>query len=479
MSGVRHDVLVVGAGPAGATAAIAAAQNGLSVAVLDENAAAGGQVFRAPFAGATNSPDQAKGDRLRAALRRSSALHLPGRSVWHVAPGFTVEAGGLDGLERLEADRLILATGTTERILPMPGADLPGVIGLAATTIAIKAHGTIPAGPTLVAGVGPLLYAVAAGLLAAGGRVAAVLDLAGPADWFRALPDLAVRPDLLRQGLGWVGALRRASVPIHFRHTVTRIEAADHCLHAWTAPVEASWRARGGSTRFAVRNVALGHGLTPAPEVARLLKAVETFRPEEGGWVPVLDAAQRSSVHGLYIAGDCSGVRGSAAAELAGRLAGLAAARDAGRLNADEFDTEARPLRRKLARARRFGGAVARLMAPRPGLLAQTTAGTIVCRCEDVTRAAIEDAVSRGARHMNQLKAATRCGMGPCQGRICGEAVAEILAESAGIDRCDAGRWTTRPPLRPLTVGTLAGRFDLGDNTGRPRHRPERASRAS
>lgn len=463
MSGDRHDVLVIGAGPAGAMAAIVAAQNGLSVAVLDENAAAGGQVYRAPFASVTSSPDHAKGDRLRAALHKSSALHLPGRSVWHVASGFTVEAGGPDGLERLEADRLILATGTTERILPMPGADLPGVIGLAAATIAIKAHGTIPVGPTLVAGVGPLLYAVAAGLLAKGGRVAAVLDLAGPMDWFRALPALTVRPDLLRQGLTWVSALRRAGVPIRFRHTVTRIEAADHCLHAWIAPVEASWRVGGASARVAVRNVALGHGLTPAPEIARLLGAAEDFRPEAGGWVPVLDAVQRSSVRGLYIAGDCSGVWGSAAAELAGRLAGLAAARDAGRLGADEFDARARPLRRKLIRARRFGGAVARLMALRPGLLAQTTAGTIVCRCEDVPRAAIEDAVSLGAHQLNQLKAATRCGMGPCQGRICGEAVAEILAETARIDRRDAGRWTTRPPLRPLTVGTLVGQFDHGD----------------
>ena len=456
----RYDVLVVGAGPAGVNAAIAAARYGLSVAVVDENAAAGGQVWRAPFANVTASPIHEKGNQLRAALRASGALHLPNRSAWHVAPGFVVDVAGPVGLERYVADRLILATGTTERLLAVPGAELPGIIGLAAATIAIKSHATIPAGPTLVAGVGPLLYAVASGLLAADARVALILDLAGPMVWLRALPRLAIRPDLLRQGLAWMGALRRAEVPIRFRYTITRIEAVDDGLDVWIAPVDASWRARGDGARIAVRNLILGHGLTPAHEISRLLNVEEAFRPEQGGWVPVIDTEQRSSVHGLYVAGDCSGIWGSVAAELAGRLAGIAAAHDAGMLSIADFETLVRPIRRQLARARLFGGAVSRLMAMRPGLTAQITPETIVCRCEDVTRAEIEDAVSRGARHVNQVKAATRCGMGPCQGRICGEAVAEILSATANINRQDTGRWTARPPLRPLTVETIAGRFD-------------------
>jgi thioredoxin reductase len=456
----RFDLLVIGAGPAGASAAIAAAGQGLSVAVLEENREAGGQIYRAPTLAGAGAPE---GDRLRASLEKSGARLLANRSVWHVAPGFVVQTASAAGLERFTAERLVVATGTSERIVPVPGAELPGVIGLAAATIAIKAHLTVPAGPTLVAGAGPLLYAVATGLLDAGGKVAAVVDLARPAEWLARMPALASRPRLLAQGMAWMVRLRVAGVRVHFGSAVTRIEGRERIEAAWIAPVDGEGRATFAASRLDVADVVLGHGLIPATETTRALGAIHTFAPARGGWVPDVDEDQQSSVSGLYLAGDCTGIWGGDAAQLAGRVAGLAAARDAGALSSEAYASRVDGLRRELRTTRRFGAAMAGLMALRPRLIDQITPDTIVCRCEDVPRAVIDAAAAKGARHVNQLKSATRCGMGPCQGRLCGEAAAEILARACGLERRAVGQWTPRSPLRPLAVDTLIGEFDYAD----------------
>jgi bacterioferritin-associated ferredoxin len=201
----------------------------------------------------------------------------------------------------------------------------------------------------------------------------------------------------------------------------------------------------------------------PATEASRLLGLGHSYRHSAGGWVPDLGADGRCAIPGLFLAGDSTGILGAEAAAIGGRLAGLAAARDAGALNAASFDARARTLRKSHAATRRFAAAVSDLIALRPGLLNQTTPNTVVCRCEDVPRADIEAAAARGARTLNQLKSATRCGMGPCQGRLCGEAAAEILMRATGAGRASVGQWTARPPLRPLDVHAMVGSFGYGD----------------
>src|SRR5258708_27355760 len=205
---MTHDLLVLGAGPAGISAAVTACQLGLAVALIDEAAQAGGQIYRAPTfqptaADLAGNPDLSQGERLRELLRTSDVAVFFRHRVWEAAPGPRLAAVGPDGPVRFTGRAIVVATGTTERVIPVPGITLPGVIGLAAATILLKAHAVVPGGPLVVAGVGPLLYAVAAGALKAGGTVAAVVDLARPVDWLRALPGLSYRPDLLRCGLGW------------------------------------------------------------------------------------------------------------------------------------------------------------------------------------------------------------------------------------------------------------------------------------
>ena len=542
------DLAVVGAGPAGVEAAVTAAGCGLDVVLIDEQPAAGGQVYRAapgafPARGGVPGPDEAAGDAMRARLAASPVEARAGERVWsliaqagiiapapfapslpgpgpnprpgpgpdrapspgpHPSPAFDpapdleteteamrketglptggdarfrLDTVGADGARTVLAASLVLAPGAVERVAPFPGWTLPGVIGLGAATVLLKSQRLLPGRRVVVAGAGPLVPAVAAAIVKAGGAVAAVVDLAGPSEWLRALPRLAAMPRLLGRGAGWIVRIAGARVPILFRHSVR--SAAGRCAveEVTVAPVgpDGSWRGgepgtgrgRAAERRIEADALAVGHGLAPATEIARLLRLRHRFSRAEGGWLPETDLWGQTSLAGCHAAGDAAGVHGAAAAAHSGRAAGISAALYARRIRPDVALTRVRRARRAHARAARFGAAMGRLAALPPALVVSMPANTIVCRCEDVTRREIEEAITQGAREVNQLKHFSRCGMGPCQGRICGEAVAELLAARIARDpdegRRAAGQWTGRAPLRPVALDDLAGQFDYGD----------------
>ncbi|HKT79780.1 MAG TPA: FAD-dependent oxidoreductase [Vicinamibacterales bacterium] len=462
------DVLVVGGGPAGMAAATTVRQHGGNVALIDENSDGGGQVYRPQprgFAPGSSKPtaEQRAGNRLRNALAASGADTFFEHKVWGVAPGFRVDAVGPDGPIALTASRLIAATGTSERVVPFPGWTTPGVIGLAAATILLKAQRMLPGRQTLVAGCGPLLIAVAAGIVKGGGRVAAVVDVASRGDWLGRLPALASRPDLLARGLRWMATLQAAGVPILRRHAIREVRETSAGLDVVVGPVEPDGAPRSGATRnFTVDSVAVGNGLTPASDVSRVLRAKHRYDFVKGGWIAETDDCGRTSVAGLYVVGDGAGIAGAAAAEHHGAAAGIAAVQDFGRIDVTVYRRQVRRVGAKLDRAGRFGRAMAGMMAIRPAQVAAITRDTLVCRCEDVTRAEIEQAVDDGATEVNQVKAWTRCGMGPCQGRTCGDVVAEIVARRVG-GREAAGYFTGRLPLRPVSLQTVIGDYVYAD----------------
>jgi thioredoxin reductase len=464
----KPDLLIIGAGPAGMEAAIAASRRGLSVVIVDEAAKAGGQIYRPLPEGYKPrdldklGPDFAAGEKLRADLAASSADCALGCRVWRIAPGFEVEAVGPDGLRRWTARAVIAATGASERIIPFRGWTLPGVIGLAAATIMLKSQQVVPAGPTVVAGCGPLVAAVAVGILKGGGQVAAMIDLASSIDWLTTVPAMMARTDLLRRGLGWMKQIQSAGVPILFRHGVVEARGDDNGLRSVVVkPVDASGKPiEGAAERTYVADcLAVGHGLVPSTEITRVFRAKHAYREDRGGWIVDCDDARRTSIPGLYVCGDGAGISGAAAAALQGRLAGLTVALDQGKIDKAAYDSQAAEIRRDLEPAERFGRAMARMMALRPAMTEAITGETVVCRCEDVTRAEIEDAIATGAIDVNHVKSWTRAGMGPCQGRICGEAIGTLCAAHFG-GRERAGLWTGRLPLRPVSLGAIVGDYD-------------------
>ena len=463
------DLIVIGAGPAGGAAALAAAHQGLSVALIDESEAAGGQVYCAPAAAleiplAKQDDDFRAGEELRVALAASTVQHYFGRRVWAVTPDFRVETVYETGPQAFVAPRVIAATGAYERIVPFAGWSLPGVIGLAAATILLKSQGMVPGRRVVVAGCGPLLASVAAKIVAAGGEIAAVVDLARPSDWLKAAPGLMRRPRLLRRGLGWALDIGRARVPVYFGHGVRKAEGSARVDSVVIGRVDRTGVPAGGAdTSFDVDVLVVGHGLVPGAEVPRLLRADMSFDRLRGGWVPVVNGYGRTSIPGLFAVGDGAGIRGAEPAALAGEIAGLTVAHECGRMLHTHYLEAVRPLERQLASYRAFADGVASLMALRPAQVAAIAPDTIVCRCEDVTRGTIDLAARDGASDVNQLKHFTRCGMGPCQGRMCGDVAAELLAQARGASREAVGCWTGRPPLRPVPIEDLIGTFSYDD----------------
>lgn len=446
MSDAAFDLLVVGAGPAGASAAIAAAQRGLRVLIVDENPTAGGQIFRKPavsYDDKSASSDTRAGDALRERLAQSGVTTRFEHRVWLAQPGFELRAIGPDGPVAWRAPNLVVATGAVERHRPVPGWTLPGVFGLAAATNLLKAHGVLPGKRTLVAGSGPLLYLVAAKILEAGGALAGVVDARRSVDWLAATPGMLARPDLALRGARWLLDLKRAGVPIYRGNLLRRLDGHESVRSAVVGPVDKP------SVSIAVDcdSVCFGYGLLPASELARLLGAPHCFDPESQSWVPMIDGEGRCAIEGLYLCGDGAGILGAAAAARQGARVGNAAAT---KRNPGPLAVPHDP----------FGAAMTRLSVPPDAALAAITPETIVCRCENLTRATLEAAIGAGARTINALKAATRCGMGACGGRVCEDAAAALMAATTGASRAAVGQATARPPLRPVPLAVLAGDFD-------------------
>ncbi|CAD5248952.1 Thioredoxin reductase [Bosea sp. 62] len=460
-----YDLIVLGAGPAGAAAAIKARSLGLRVAVIDEAQAAGGQVYRAPSPALTATlpdADRTKGDQLRAKLAASGAVLYANHRAWSLTPGFSVIAIGPDGPLTLEAPNLIVAAGAVERHIPVTGWTLPGVIGLAGATILLKAHGVLPGRRVVVAGSGPLLLLVASKIVAAGGEVAAVVDAAPRSGWLVRAGAMLARPDLMAKGAGWLLALLKARVPIHSGSAIRRVHGTDGIEAVTIGPVDRDWRPVGNAERTVRADaVCLGYGLLPATEVTRLLGAEHRYEPELGGWVPAVDASLQTSVPGLFVAGDGAGVRGADAAPLSGELAALGVISRLG-LGSD-LASEAGKIEAAWHRSARFGAAMSALAMPPPGAAEMIAAGTTVCRCEGLARATLDAAIATGARTLADLKAMTRCGMGPCGGRVCGEAAAMLIGAATGWDRATIGQPSARPPLRSVPLAAITGAFDYDD----------------
>ena len=370
-SGQTHDLIVIGGGPAGASAAITVADAGLHVVLVDEGVAAGGQVYRPPVSGHGDDLDGDGGYALRARLAASKVESRFGTRVWHVEHGFRVSALGPDGPVSMHAPRLIVAVGAMERHRPIPGWTLPGVYGLAGATNLLKSQKMLPGHRVAVAGSGPLLYLVAASILAAGGGLAVVVDARKRRDWLGEAASLMLRPDLASRGAAWLTRIKRCGTPVLYGHALSEIHGVSAVEGVLATALASTGRGSSGPGRqFACDAVCYGFGLLPQTEATRLLGVRHIFDDATVSWLPQSDVDGATDVSGLYVCGDGAGVSGAAYAALQGEITGLAVARAAvGDLSWAQQARRARLLQ-SLGRARRFGAAMSRLSMPPPGAVA-------------------------------------------------------------------------------------------------------------
>ncbi len=455
------DVLVVGAGPAGMAAASTASKLGLQVTLLDEQPAPGGQIHRAIEARASNAgtvlqDDDARGVALALEFRKSGANYLPGTQAWQLQPDGKVYVTDGERASCLHARRVVIATGAMERAVPLPGWTLPGVMTVGAAQIRLKTTAYIPPSDTWLAGSGPLLWLYAAQLLKSGGRIAGILDTAPRDNIVRSLRHAwgALRNHAyLSRGLAMQRVVRNSGVPV-INNVCTLEVLGRRQVERVRYGVDGVWREAAATV------VLLHHGVVPHVHASRSLGAEHQWRELQRCFAPVVDGWGNTSVANFAAVGDCAGIVGAEASLLQGRLAALEAARALGKWNEAERDRQAVPYRKALQAhlpARPFLDA---LFAPRASLLAPADE-VIVCRCESISAGQLRNAVKLGAMGPNQVKAFTRCGMGPCQGRICGLAAAETIAAARGTGMAQTGVFNVRPPLKPVTMRELARLEDL------------------
>jgi len=451
------DVLVVGAGPAGLSAAIAAAEAGATVVVLDERDAPGGQYHKPLAPSHVNAAPDAQhreGAALRAQAARAGVSVLQDAMVWAAfAPD---EVAALVGGRAMvfAPRRLILAPGAHERPVPLPGWTLPGVLTTGGLQTLARTQRVVPAEPVLVAGNGPLNLQLACELLDAGVKLAAVVEAAAKPGLRRLRAALSMwRADqgLTKQGIGYLAKLQRAGVPVFWGSWVTALEGTDRVVAAQVMTPR-------GPARITAGTVALNAGFQPEVALARALGLPHRFAPENMGHLATeTDVEGRTALPEVYAVGDGALIGGSRIALARGRLAGLAAARDLGFAAADPGEARA-----ALTAAERFQGALWALYQPAPNVPAPwalLTDETVVCRCEEVTAGTIRAELEGGLASVAALKKATRAGMGRCQGRYCAATIARLCPHApTGLAFA-----APRVPVRPVPAAALMveeGEFD-------------------
>ncbi|MAC45982.1 MAG: FAD/NAD(P)-binding oxidoreductase [Oceanospirillum sp.] len=510
-----YDLVIIGAGPAGMSAASTACQHGLRVALLDEQPNPGGQIYRAIGPTALQDekvlgPDYYAGRQLLADLHQAldsnnavtqGLLHyFSGSMVWSIEQDQSVcfsqqtfaatnsadsENSGSpvkqtpqtnpmatsNTSRRINANKILIATGAMERPVPFPGWTLPGVMTCGSAQILLKQSALAPKMPLVLAGSGPLLLLIAAQLHRAGVEISAVLDTTPKGRYRKALkylPGALKNLPLLKKGLELLLELKQAG--IHYEKHVTGLKALS-CSDGQPSvkafdpakpdmqPIEllqqVEYSVNGKIHHRPCQTLLVHQGVVPNVQLSRALRLGHQWNTLQQCWAPEKNTWGRSSHADIFIAGDGGGIAGAKAAEYQGKIAALKIAQTLGYLTEDQLLKHAEPFRSLLDKQQAIRPFLDQLYQPADEFLTPAD-DTLVCRCEEVTAGEIRAIAAKGIAGPNQTKAFCRSGMGPCQGRMCGLTVSNLIAEVQGKKPEEVGYYQIRSPIKPLTLEELA-----------------------
>lgn len=463
----HHDVIVIGAGPAGLTASACLAEMGLDVLMLDEQHRIGGQIYRHIEACPQDrqellGEDYTHGLDVASRFRKSGAAYENGASVWQVEPNGKICYSRAGQSKQVRTNYVIVATGAMERPVPIPGWTLPGVMGAGAANNLAKEAGLNPSGVVVLAGSGPLLLLEATLLVKKGVSIAAILEttpVIPPAPAIPRAPKALLRADFLWKGVSMLREIKRAGIPHHKGVTHIRAIGQDR--------VEAVEAICGDKRlRIEIDMLLLHFGVIPNTHIFRQIGCKMVWKPDQRYWHPACDAWGHTNCERIFAAGDGAVVAGALAAQFKGELTALEVARCSGIIPEYERDALAAPIQKALKHDGWPRPFVDAIYAPRPEHFTFED-NTVICRCETITVRDLRNAVKQGIRELNEMKVVTRCGMGPCQGRMCGPALAEVMAAELSHSPNETGLLNIRPPLKPVPLEEIAAmELDTGVTEG-------------
>ncbi len=454
----HYQLLVIGGGPAGLAAATVASAEGISCAVLDEQATPGGQIYRAIESipeqrGKQLGSEYLRGKTIASEFRASDAEFYAETKVWSLNSEREVGVIRSNEADIISADQIIVASGAMERPIPFPGWTLPGVMQAGAGQILFKSAGIVPDNGVVLAGSGPLLLLLAWQYLHAGVEVKALLDVTPLSNHITALPKFPralLAHQYLIKGIGYQIELKRAGIPMLFGVSDLRAEGDELCQRVCFK--------HSGKQKTIESELLLTHfGVIPHIWLTQSAGCKHQWDESQQCWRPEHDEWGNTDLPGILVAGDGAGINGARSAEHAGRLAGLEALFALGAISREERDRKAVKDRKWVRDERHIRPFLEKYYQIPKDMLATSDDKTIVCRCEEITAGEVRQAVREGHNNTNQVKFFTRCGMGPCQGRQCSNAVAHIVADEGGMPVEKMGHYRGRPPVTPLTLEQLAG----------------------
>lgn len=459
---VQPEVLVIGAGPAGLTAASVAAESGADVILLDERSIAGGQYYKQPSS-PEHVPKSLSGDRqfadgraLIERAQRSGASLLQECTVWGAfeANEFAVFDGEYSRIYKPK--RTIVATGAYERGLPIPGWTLPGAMTTGAAQTLLRSYGVLPGARVLVAGNGPLNLQVALELKRAGADVLAVAELSappGPSSFMNGLRMALSAPGPTMNGVRLLAGLHRSGVPVLYRQGLVSIDKHESALRAWIGQTGRDGIA--AETSFDVDTVCMGYGFQPNNEILRSLGCGHTFDEKRGHLVTKRGPYFETDVTNVYAIGDCCGLGGAPAASEEAIIAASDVLRSLGHVLPARVLRQEKLALKNLGRHRKFQTALWQMFAAPRFQTELARPDTLICRCENLRLQDLEAALADGHPSIGTLKRRTRLGMGACQGRYCAPVAAAMIAERDGHAVNELSFFAPRIPLKPISIADM------------------------
>lgn len=459
----RFEALIVGAGPAGLSAAVELAQRGIEVAIVDDNPGVGGQVYRQSPADFVMDNGSHLSARSKIGHRLIKKVNTLSAKITLIRDAYTWGFFDDDSLallhngeiELIEFGKLFLCEGAIERSIPFPGWTLPGIMTVGGLQNMVVHQHLLPGKRFLLVGCSPLLLSVAASLVSAGAEFVGLCEATTYLENLKLVPELLMQTHMWREIISMQSQLLRRSAKNYRPYTIVSAEGDSRVRKATIARLDKNWAPIPGSEmQMDIDVIGLGFGFLPQSRLARLCGCDQVYDPDQKYWKPETDKYLRTSKPNIYVAGDSSGIGGADLAALEGRIAGVHAASDLCHTSQKETLTRLAALLRKKRHTDRYASVLNKIFAPRSGLYNVMDGNTVVCRCEGITAGEITAGIELGHSNINALKRATRFGMGLCQGKTCESIVTQMMLRK-DISIEEVGYLNLRPPLGPMPLSTF------------------------